>query len=345
MRRVRCAVIGCGVIGPVHGAVLSALDTAELVACCDIIPERAQAFAERFGVPDWYTDASKIFERDDIDSVSICTPHYLHVPMTVDAARAGKHVMTEKPMAMNSQEATDAIMACREAGVKFAVCFQNRFNPATQQAKAAIEQGLLGDIVSIHGTCEWYRAPEYYDDSPWRGKWSTEGGGVLINQAIHTLDLVLYLGGKVSGVMASVGTLGHPTIEVEDVASIVLRYSSGAIGSFYATNCAYPSKDVSVDVIGTRGSITIEGQEIAAFETMDGAELPAIPVNGFSGSDAVGKAYYGSSHGLAIEDYIQAILEDRDPMITGEEGRKAIDVLSAIYRSNCKQAFAPVKAC
>lgn len=331
--KVRCVVVGCGVIGAVHAGLLSEMAHAELVACCDIIPERAAEFSRRFGIPRVTTDYAELLADPGVDSVTICTPHYLHSPMVVEAARAGKHVLVEKPLATDAAGARQAVAACRQHGVRLGVCLQNRMNPASVQVLRAIERGLLGRVLLVTGEVLWYRGDEYYTGSPWRGRWATEGGGVLINQAIHTLDLVALFGGGVRSVSARVETLGHDTIEVDDVASVVLDFQPGGVGSFVATTCAFPGSPVRIEVLGTLGSAAIVGEELVRFETKDGHNQPPPVDEGNGRLAAHGKDYYGSSHGLVIEDYIAAIREGRDPLITGEEGIKSVEILDAIYKA------------
>ncbi len=338
--RVRCAVVGCGVIGEVHAGLLEALPNADLVACCDIIPERTADFARRFHIPRQFQDYADLLADPGIDSVTICTPHYLHAPMVMQAARCGKHVLVEKPLATHSADAHAAVAECRQHGVRLGVCLQNRLNTSTLQVQRALDLGMLGNVLMVTGQVLWYRGEEYYSESPWRGRWATEGGGALINQAIHTLDLVTLLGGAVRSVSARVTTLGHPTIEVEDIVSAVLAFESGALGSLVATTCAVPGSDVRIEVIGSGGSATIIGQELTHFATVNGRNQPPPVQIGRIPVSASGKDYYGSSHGLVIQDYITAIQEGRDPYITGEDGAVSVDILSAIYasaRAGCAQ--------
>lgn len=335
MKKVRCAVVGCGVIGPVHAEALSRSERAQLVATVDIVPERARTLAEKYKAESWYDDYTKVLERSDIDAVFICTPHYLHSPMVVDAARHGKHVLVEKPLATDSATASMAVTACKEAGVRLAVCFQNRFNPATSAVKRAIERGVLGDLISVTGNVSWYRPEEYYTESLWRGRWETEGGGVLINQAIHTLDLLLYFAGDVRSFSATLDRLGHSSVEVEDVASISMKFSSGAIGNFFASTCSYPGFDVRIEVTGTNGSAVIEGDKLTYFKTITGDTYSLEEED----SDLVtaAKSYYGSSHPRLIEDFLDSVINDRAPLVTGEEGKRSIDLLDAIYREYRQQ--------
>ena len=335
MKEIRCAVVGCGVVGPVHADALSKSRRARLVATVDTVAERARDAAQRFGAECWCDDYRKVIERDDIDAVFICTPHYLHVPMIIDAARHGKHVLVEKPLAMDSESAAAALDACRRAGVRLAVCLQNRMNPVTVALKDAIDRGILGKIVCATGEVSWYRSDAYYADSPWRGRWETEGGGVLINQAIHTLDLFLHMVGDVESVSATLARVGHSAIEVEDVASVSFRFAGGAVGNLFATTCSYPGSDVRIEVVGTRGSALIEGDKLARFSSIDGETL--VVQDDSCGSTELSKSYYGSSHRRLIEDFLEAVCENRAPFVTGEEGKRSVDVVDAIYREYRRQ--------
>ena len=328
-------------VAAVHARVLSALPEADLVACCDIIPERAAALADSLGVPKRTADYHDILADPEIDSVTICTPHYLHAPMIVAAAAAGKHVLVEKPLAMDSASAAGAVAACRRAGVRLAVCLQNRMNTATVQVKRAIEEGLLGDLLMLSGQVLWYRGEEYYTESPWRGRWATEGGGALINQAIHTLDLMIYLGRGVRAVSARMGTLGHRTIEVEDAVSAVLEYESGALGTFAAATCAYPGSDVRLEVLGSEGAPSSWGRNSRAFRP-GRARCPAAR-GGERPARRGGQGLLRVQPRPGGRRLYRRHPRGRDPEITGEDGQASIDLLDAIYTSARTHADAPVE--
>jgi UDP-N-acetyl-2-amino-2-deoxyglucuronate dehydrogenase len=334
MNEIGCAVVGCGAVGPVHAEALSKSRRARFMATVDVAAERARDVAQKFGAECWYDDYRKVLEREDIDAVLICTPHYLHVPMIIDAAKHGKHVLVEKPLAIDSDSAAMALDACRRAGVCLAVCLQNRMNPVTVALRSAIDRGVLGKILCVTGEVCWYRSDEYYADSPWRGRWETEGGGVLINQAIHTLDLMLHLTGDVESVSATLATVGHSAIEVEDVASVSMRFVGGAIGNLFATTCSYPGSDVRIEVVGSKGSALIEADALARFSSINGETL--VVEDDRYGS-LMAKPYYGMSHRTLIEDFLEAVAENRPPYVTGEEGKRSIDVLDTIYREYRRQ--------
>lgn len=331
-RKLRFGLIGCGVIAPTHATVLTRCENAELVAVCDTIEERAQKLAAEFGVQEVYTDYQRMLEQENIDAVSICTPHYLHAPMCVAAAACGKHVLVEKPMAISQQDCQDMIDACKRAGVRLGVCFQHRFNYSTREIVQAVKTGQMGKLLFAAAQVYWYRSQEYYDGDAWRGYWATEGGGVLINQAIHSLDLLLHLLGPVDGVLADVATINHD-IEVEDVATVVLHFSSGTRCVFSATNCAFPGFAQRLELFGDRASVIVEGTQIKEWIKQEEGRAVKVDVAPGECGEFLGKRYYGTGHAPLIEEFVDAVLADRDPYVCGEEGKRAIQVIEAIYRS------------
>ena len=224
MGKANAVVVGCGAIGPVHAGVLSDCPDAVLYGVCDIQPDRADALAAKYGCKAYY-DFDAVVCDPDVDVVHLCTPHYLHAPMAVEAARRGKHVVMEKPFAMNNREAAEAAEHIRESGVKLCAVLQNRYTPCIVKAKELIDGGTYGKVLGAKGLLTWHRPPEYYASGEWRGKWATEGGGLVINQAVHLLDLLTYLGGSCEAICASMDnrTL-QGVIEVEDTAEATLYW-------------------------------------------------------------------------------------------------------------------------
>lgn len=330
--KLRFGLIGCGVVAPTHAKVLAKCQDAELVAVCDINEERARKLAADFNVPEVYTDYQEMLQKDYIDAVTICTPHYLHAQMCIDAAAARKHVLVEKPMAIHPEDCDAMIAACERAKVRLGVCFQHRFNEATLRIKEALEGNQLGRLIFSAAEVHWYRTQEYYDGDAWRGFWATEGGGVLINQAIHSLDLMLHLLGPVEGVVADIATLSHK-IEVEDTAAVMLHFTSGVKGVFSATNCAFPGFAQRLQLYGEQGSIVVEGTAIKEWIVNRDGEVVRVDLLHSEPEKYLGKRYYGASHGPLIEEFVEAVLADRDPYVSGIEGKKSIEVLAAVYKS------------
>ena len=321
---IRAGVIGAGTISGAHLPVLSALNGVEIACICDIRPERAQAAAEKYGCA-WTTGWQELIAREDVDSVHILTPHYLHARMAIACLEAGKHALTEKPMA---SEVADAEEMIRVSDGRLGVVFQNRYNQSTQYIKQAVDDGRFGKLLGLRGSVFWHRTPEYYTSSGWRGAWATEGGGVLINQSIHTLDLLLYLGGKAVSVKGSASCdLLYDTIEVEDTAHCLLRFESGINASFYATNTYCADMPVEVEAKFERATLHLFAETL--LQVIDGkAEL-------ICSSAAQGeKAYWGTGHAALIRDFYKAVRENRPFWIDGASALPALKALKGVYESS-----------
>ena len=325
-------VVGCGGISGVHIPVLMDLPGAEIRAVCDIRPERARAAAEKTGaeiVPDF----EAMLARDDIDVVHILTPHYLHAPMAIAALRAGKHVLTEKPMATTLADARAMIAADAEPGTgRLGVIFQNRYNPATQALKAIIASGAPGRFLGARANVCWHREAPYYTESGWRGALATEGGGVLINQAIHTLDLLSYIGGPIARVRGHISTdLLDGVIEVEDNCHAVFEYAGGQKGVIQLTNNYIVDAPILLEAVFERATYQLLGEQL--YETTGGemkllerGEAPALSE----------KAYWGASHGLQIADYYNALRTGGKIAVDGRSAYPALNLVKAIQESSAK---------
>jgi predicted dehydrogenase len=340
----RFAIIGCGVISKTHQEQIARIEGARLVAVADVVEEKAKSLAERAGA-DWYTDYRKMLKRDDIDIVNIVTPSGLHAEIAIAAAQAGKHVIVEKPMDITIEKAHSMIQACRDAGVKLSVISQHRFDSSTVRVKKDIENGKLGEMILGQAAVNWYRSQEYYDSGDWRGTWALDGGGALMNQSIHTIDLLQYLMGPVESVYAHTALLSHERIEVEDVAVATVKFKNGALGTIVGTTSAYPGMSARLELFGTHGSAVIENDRLTHLYYRDQAEQGAM----YGGGQAVNLAVEESSsngtgaadpaaisresHRLQFLDMINAIREDREPLVNGEEGLKPLKIILAIYQS------------
>lgn len=325
-------LIGCGVIAPTHARSIVELDDARLVAACDILPEKATHLADEFPC-DVYTAADEMLARKDVDVAVILTPSGLHAELGVLAAQAGKHVLVEKPIDITLARADRLIAACRQAGVKLGVISQHRFDPAIVALKAAVDDGRLG-VLNFGGShTKWYRAQEYYDSGDWRGTWALDGGGALINQSIHYVDLLQYIMGPVAELHAYTATRAHQRIEVEDIAVAALKFHNGALGLLEGNTAAYPGFCARLDIYGTLGSVIIENDQIVDWQLVGGEENP-IPrqQTGFIGGTS-SKNIWHHSHRWQIADFITAVREDREPLVSGEEGRKALKIVLAVYES------------
>jgi len=329
---LRWGIIGCGVIGPFHAEAMQGVDSVRLTAVADIVPERAKTLAEKYGVA-WHTSIEALLAREDIDAVSICTPSGLHAEHGMQAARAGKHVLSEKPLDVRVEKVDELIATCKACGVTLGGIFQNRFPHAIRQVKQAIEDGWLGEIVFAGASCLWLREQAYYDSGEWRGTWALDGG-VLSNQGIHTIDRLLWLTGMQPTVLSAYCPTLKRAMEAEDLGMALLRFPNGAGGVVQGTTLANPGLNTAVTICGTKGSVVIEDNNVTSFKA-DGAPEDLIESNkpGSSGAAADPAALMVGAHAANIDEFARAVLEGRDPWVSGAEGRKAVQLLNDIYRT------------
>ncbi len=345
MSRAPAAEIGFGVIGAgniagIHGKALAALSGSgiRLRAFLGRNPGRVQKLAAQFEA-EALTDAGQFFARPDIQAVTICTPSGTHADLGRLAAAAGKHVLVEKPIDVNMRQARSLIAACQSHRVRLGVILQSRFLPAVQLIKRAVTRGRLGRLHVVDAYVKWHRSRDYYTAAPWRGTKSLDGGGALINQAIHTVDLVQHFAGPATWVSGLTARKQHPQIEAEDTALALVRYDSGAAGVIEATTSLYPGFSRRVELHGERGSIILDGNDISFWKLIDSgeeeAELEVLRARGRDDSNAASDplALDVSAHQRQIEDFVAAIREGRAPVVDGPESLKALEIVLAVYRS------------
>lgn len=334
------AIVGTGLISMTHYEQISAIKGAKVVAVYSRKEDKAKSLAEKAGA-DWYTDYHEMLKRKDIDIVSIITPSGTHANMAIKAARAGKHVIVEKPMDITIEKAQQMIDVCREHNVKLSVISQHRFDSSTVKIKADIDSGQFGKMVLGQAAVNWYRPQSYYDSSKWRGTWEMNGGGVLINQAIHTIDLFQHFMGDVESVYAHTAILAHERIEVEDVAVATVKFKNGSLGTIVGTTAAYPGLSSRLEIIGIKGTAVIENDELTKYYLQTGKDeavnLAEMDEHGTAELDHASvdpSALDGTSHRLQFIDMMKAIQEDREPHVNGEEGIKPLKIILAIYQSS-----------
>lgn len=337
--KLRFGVIGCGRIAPKHTESILAIPTAELVAVCDIVPEQAELFASKYNAEP-YLDYKEMLKRDDIDIVTVATPSDLHAEIGIAAAKAGKHVMVEKPMAMTLKSADELIKACREAGVKLGVIHQNRFNKSIKILRSAMEEGRFGKLTHAQASVRWNRNDEYYKQAPWRGT-KLQDGGVLMNQSIHNIDLLQWMMGPAEEVFGFTRTaLRH--IEMEDVAGAVIKFQNGAIGIIEAASTIYPKNiEETLNVFGATGSVVVGGIAVNRVEVWEFQDSEEEKKEIFASQENDPPNVYGFGHREIIENMMAAIRTDSIPAVPGEEGRKALEIILAIYK--CQETGQPVK--
>ena len=349
MRQVRTAIIGCGKVAQIHAQGLLELDESEFVAVCDLQLDRAEAFAKRYQVKA-FDSVETMLAKADVEAVIICTPHPGHEDPCVLAARAGVHVLIEKPMA-STLSACDAMLeAAEKTGIKLGIVSQRRLFEPVQRIKSAIDAGKIGKpILGTFSMFSW-RDQAYYESDSWRGKWETEGGGVLVNQSPHQLDILQWLMGEIDEISGYWANLNHPYIEVEDTAMAMIRFKSGALGNIVTSLSQKPGIYTKIHIHGSNGaSVGVQTDTGASFVagvneiadpplndiwTIPGEEnlLPDFEAADRQKFETIDAANY--YHALQIQDFLQAILEDRDPLVTGKEGRIVVEMFTAIYESN-----------
>ncbi|MCL6625496.1 Gfo/Idh/MocA family protein [Alicyclobacillus shizuokensis] len=331
-KAISFAIIGCGGISRIYLDLIKHLDNANLVAVCDVNGDRARTIANKVDV-DWFTDYSRLFDRADIDVVCILTPSGTHADIAMSAAKAGKHVIVEKPLDVTLEKAQQAIAACRAAGVKLAVISQHRFDLSTMRVKEDMVNGRFGKPVLAQATVHWFRGQSYYDRSRGAGTWAMDGGGVLMIQALHTIDIMQYIMGPIESVFAHTGTFTHKGIEVEDTAAVALVFKNGAVGTISATTSAYPGLDTRLEIIGELGSAVIQNHTLRnLYYRQPGHPDPMFGEGGTNCAPNYVEEE-GHAHGRQLADMIAAIQEDREPLVNGEESLHVLKVILAIYQS------------
>ena len=323
-------IVGTGMIAKVHAEAIAAIPGARLVAVCGREEASTRAFAGEFGAAA-LTDYTQFLAYPGLQVVNLCTPNGLHAEQGSAAARAGKHVLTEKPLEMTLAKADMLIAACDAAGVKLGVIFQSRFLPAVQRLKRALAENRLGRLLLCDAYVKWYRAPEYYAAS-WHGTLALDGGGALINQAIHTVDLLRWLAGPVATVFAMSGALRYPQIEGEDTLVASVRFANGALGVIQAATSAKPGFKRRLELSGERGTIILDGDAISTW-AIDGEEAEAGVDAQLTDGSSNPAAISNEGHRMQIEDMVQAVRADRAPLIDGRAGRFSLELVEALYAS------------
>jgi UDP-N-acetyl-2-amino-2-deoxyglucuronate dehydrogenase len=327
---VRISLVGCGRIARNHFEAIAAVDGLELVAVCDSVEERARQAGTTQHVP-WFTAFSRMLEELECDVVAIATPSGLHPQHGILAAKAGKHVVCEKPMAISLSGADDLVQACDDAGVQLFVVKQNRLNPPIQLLKRAIDKDRFGRIYVANTTVRWTRPQEYYDQAPWRGTWEFDGGAFM-NQASHYVDLIQWLMGPVESVMAKTATLARK-IETEDTGVAVLKFRSGALGVIEVTMLTYPRNlEGSITLLGEKGSVKIGGTAVNrvehwAFADYDDDDKMIEHVNTNPPN------VYGFGHVGYYRNVLSVLRGEAKPETDGRAGRKSLELILGIYES------------
>ena len=333
-RTFRVGICGAGVIGQLHANALAGLDDAQLIAVAEPREDAGRSLAEQHGAG-WYQSLRAMLDEADIDTVIVATPSGLHPDQVIASANAGKNVITEKPMAITKDGLDGMIAACDAAGVQLAVIFQNRMSADVRKVYRAIKAGYLGMPVLANGAVYWHRSQDYYDaNNGWRGTWALDGGGALMNQAIHTVDLLQWMMGGISSIQAHTATLGH-TIETEDVASASFLFANNALGSITATTCTSKDYPVRIEVVGTEGRVTIENNVVTLWDAGHPLSDDLLTdedhalVDGWKPDEP-----FGAAHQRQLRTIFQNLASGTQPMVSGNEARRAVDIILGIYDSS-----------
>lgn len=349
MEKLKTAIIGCGKVADAHACAYRNIENSEFTAVCDIDQKKAEAFAAKYGVRA-YTDISRMVREEEIRAVSVCTPHPFHSQSCVEAADSGCHVIVEKPFAVNSKDCNQMLAAGERNHVQIGTLFQRRFYEPCKRIKKAIEDGKIGRPILGDVTMLGWRDKNYYNSDPWRGTWKGEGGGVLPTQACHQIDLLLwFMNSDIDEVYGVWKNYNHPYIEVEDTAVAIIKFKNGALATITASNAQNPAQYGKVRIHGENGAslgVQTDGGTmfIAGMTSITESPFNDIwTVSGEENQKEIWKQEDASAffkedptqhyHELQIEDFLQAVLNNRKPLVTGVDGKKSAELLEAIYRS------------
>ncbi len=334
-RKVGYAVVGLGV-GMRHAEAAANSKNANLIAVCDLKQEKLDKIKERYPETLTYLDFDEMLKNPDIDAVSIAVPSGMHADFAVKAMKAGKNVLVEKPVDITVEAALRIEKARQETGMKAGVVHQNRYNPDMPLMHDAVVSGKIGKVLFGDFAVKWYRTQEYYDNGGWRGTWEMDGGGSLMNQAVHTVDLMQWLmNSDVESVTSQMAVYNHK-IDTEDFTASLIKFKSGAVATFISTTCAYPGISTDIKVYGTNGSMEADQDELKLWKFKDAPE---------GEEEELLKKYTGNAaaaaldptlclgHNYVVEDIISAVLEDRDPSVLPMEAIKSVRIVNAVYES------------
>ncbi|WP_340102739.1 Gfo/Idh/MocA family protein [Rhodohalobacter sp. 8-1] len=330
-QKFRIGIVGCGNISDMHAQAIINSERGELFSAHSRTESRLEAFCDTYDISG-STSYDEFLENPELEAVSICTPSGTHLDYGILAAEAGKHVIVEKPIEVTVERGRALINSCKENGVQLAVIYQNRFIDDVQKMKQMIDAGEIGETILASASVRWFRSQEYYSESFWRGTFELDGGGVVINQSIHTIDLLQWFIGDVESVSGLTGTFTHNGIEAEDTAVASLRFKNGAIGVFEGSTSIVPAQKRRIEVNGATGTALLEGDR---FQKKPEADQPEEPED--SGEAAGAASPLGGmevlNHQRQFEQIFEAFAENRVPVVSGDESLKSLAIVEALYTS------------
>ena len=340
MSKVGFGIIGCGNIGPIHAEAIQQTADARLVAVSDVMEQNAKAMAENFSAEAYYTDFRRLLDRSDVDVVSLCVPSGMRAEMGELCAQAGKHILAEKPLEVTTERIDRLIKAADDAKVKLGCVFQYRFADGPAAIKKALDEDRFGRLVLGDAYIKWYRSDEYYRSGQWRGTRALDGGGALMNQGIHQIDLLLWYMGPATRVVAQTAAVAHDDIEVEDLACAMVTFKSGAMGVIEGSTATWPGHPARVEVHGANGSAIVEDGGLRFWKFKEETEEDETIRKTLSADSELGSGAGDplshlkcEGHRRQIEDFIEAIRDDRAPAIDGHQARLSVEMIQAIYKS------------
>jgi UDP-N-acetyl-2-amino-2-deoxyglucuronate dehydrogenase len=336
------AVIGCGMIARFHARAIQEIPSARIAALVSRAPSSGQKLIQETGIPSCpvVTTVEEAVRLPGVDAVIVTTPSGAHLEPALTAAAAKKHVVVEKPLEITGARCQQIIDACDRAGVRLCTIFPSRFGDANATLKAAVEAGKFGRLTLGETTCKWWRTQQYYDEGGWKGTQALDGGGAMMNQAIHNVDLLLWMMGSAAMVSGFTATLAHERIEVEDTAVAVVRFKSGALGVIQATTSVHPGYPKTIAIHGDKGSATIEQDDVLRWDFTPETDTDRAVKARFaskvsaSGGSADPKAISHEGHRRQLADFVEAVRSNHLPKVDGREGKKSVDLICAIYESN-----------
>ncbi|MGC8845176.1 MAG: Gfo/Idh/MocA family protein [Candidatus Hydrogenedens sp.] len=339
MKKVGFGIIGCGNIGPVHASAINAIPNAKLIAVSDVVEKNAVKLASQYNAEP-YTDYKKMLERKDIQAICICVPSGLRAEIAENCAMAGKHILSEKPLEVTTQRIDRIIKAADKYGVLLGCIFQSRFAEGSRLVKQAIEQNRFGKLVLGDAYIKWFRSKEYYASASWRGTWKLDGGGALMNQGIHQIDLLLWFMGPVKRLYAQTQCIAHEGLEVEDLATATLEFQNGAYGVIEGSTAIWPGHPARVEIHGFEGSAVLEDGKLVFWRFSKKKPIDTKVEQSMAKESELGSgagdplsAIKIEGHRRQIEDFAHAILKGRKPAVDGREGRNAVALIEKIYKS------------